>query len=139
MSDGMRVLFLIKDFTCHPSQLTDSLGIEPTRTWVAGEVNPRTRTVYHSNGWMLESPLGEQHDLDPHVGWLLSRLPSDLDRLRELIGVFSAKLYCAIYTSGDRPTLFLDSRTLGRLSQLTASLDLDLYVMPSEDRPSDEA
>lgn len=134
----MRVLFLIKEFMCDPSQLTNLLGIEPTRSWVAGEVNPHTKAVYRTNGWMLESPLLEPQKLDPHVDWLLARLPSDLEGLRQTVGRFSAKLYAAVYTSGDRPTLFLDSNILGQLNRLSASLDLDLYVLPHEGQSTEQ-
>lgn len=88
---------------------------------------------------MLESRLSERDTLDPHVRWLLAQLPPTLGVLERLTKTWSAKLYCGIYTSGARPTLYLDSVILGRLSQLPASLDLDLYVLPSEPESAEES
>jgi len=135
MSAEMRVLFLLNEFGCDPSRLTALLGINPTRTWLEGQVNPRTNILYRTNGWMLESPLTEPRQLAPHVDWLLARLPGNLEGLRQVTAQFSAKVYCSIYMSDDRPVLYLDANALGRLGQLTASLDIDLYVLPGEEAP----
>lgn len=44
----------IADFECSPEEITQILGIRPTKTWLRGEpVTSRIKNVYKENGWTL--------------------------------------------------------------------------------------
>jgi len=128
MSSEIRVALLLSDFSCEPAQLTEIVGIRPTRVWKIGDVNPKSGVAYRSSGWMLDAPSGSGDDLDTRTRWLLDRAAAEIHQLERVTKSWSVKLYCSVYTSGDRPPLFLSAPTVQRLASVGAAIDVDLFV-----------
>jgi hypothetical protein len=128
----LKVLFLIGDFACAPIDITRALGIEPTKAWVQGDRAASSDRPHRTSAWLLRSDASGNLELQQHVDALLRRLPDTLDSLLLVTPVWSAKLFCAIYTAGDRPILNLSAASVGRIARLGAEIDFDLYVMPTD-------
>lgn len=125
----------ILGFECRPDEISAHLGVEPSRSWVKGEIVPPRRRPSDESGWELRSPLDEPYDLEDHALWLLDRLPSRID-LSGLTAWWTVTLSFAVYLRGRTPAGFFENGTLARIAALGAALDIDLYVLP-HDEPAD--
>jgi hypothetical protein len=128
MSIEIRVSFVVTGFDCNPALITDKLGIVPTKTWQVGDAVERTALRRKHNAWILESPLQDHMDIRPHLAWLIARLPAELNQLSSIANEWQAKLFCAVYTSGERPAFSIGPADVTRLAQLGAGIDVDMYV-----------
>ena len=133
MSVELRVSFVISGFDGAPEAIDAALGLRPGKLWHVGEVIPGTTLRRKQNAWLLESPLEDHMNLNNHVAWLLERLPKSLEPLRAITSTWNAKLFCAVYTTGERPALGVTGDAVRRLADLGAAIDVDLYVMPPDD------
>jgi hypothetical protein len=62
------------------------------------------------------------------LAWLIARLPAELNQLSSIANEWQAKLFCAVYTSGERPAFSIGPADVTRLAQLGAGIDVDMYV-----------
>ena len=139
MTSDIRVAFIIAEFACDPELITAAVGVQPSRAWKAGDMVRPSSAPRRTSGWMLEAPAGSGDDFEARAVWLLGQLPSDLRRLESVSSCWSAKLYASVYTSGDRPPLFLSPAVVQRLSELGAAIDIDLFVLPDDERENSAA
>lgn len=52
---GLRfVPFNLTDFDCEPEEITKRIGIEPSKTWSAGEPIMGCTRAHKESGWRLE-------------------------------------------------------------------------------------
>ena len=117
-----------------PEQVTDALGIEPTKTWRIGEPIQNTLLKRKHNGWSVATPRQESLDLGKQLRDLLRELEpkfSSIAALRERFG-FDVEVSCAIYINGETPSMHLDRETLSMVERLGAEIDFDLYVYIEE-------
>lgn len=133
MTPELRVSFVISNFRCSASEVTAVLGIEPSTTWLAGDIVPGTVMRRKRNAWVLEAHEDRGTSLESQASWLLSKLPATLQELRRRSVDFGTKLSCALYVVDERPALILEARSIQRLAELGACLDIDLYVLPSDE------
>jgi hypothetical protein len=123
----MRVAFLISDFSCDPDEVTERVGVPPSEVFRRGEVLGRGPRTVASPVWRLQSPV-DTLDLDAHVSWLLDRLPSSLQALRECTVTWDAQLAVAVHVVGVQGAgLAISKEHVVRLAALGASVDVDLY------------
>ena len=125
----MQVEFALHEFPCSPEVITRALGITPTAVWSQGDAIPPSSVRRKSNGWLLRSEASPRVvDLEPHVKWLLSKLPSSLDVLKEGCATWYAEISVIVNLRDGAPVLHLPSELLGQVAALGASLDVDVYV-----------
>ncbi len=91
--------------------------------------------------WMLRSE-GEADEADEGT-WLEARVLRVLGRLepawREFVELgirFDAEMSCAVYSyEAQTPAIHLGKEIIGRLSELYAEIDIDVYCLRTEDDP----
>jgi hypothetical protein len=115
-----------------PQQLTAWTGLLPSRTWMAGElIREGALLRYEHSGWSIRSGLPHSRSLEDHVDALLRRLKPGWDTLLGLCQRYDAEVACAVYSyGGARPAIHLRKDQCRRLSELNASLDVDVYALP---------
>lgn len=124
----LEVSFNITDFSCSADEITACLGVNCSESWRKGDVIQGSTCDRRFNGWMLRSPLTEP-DLERHVGWLLERLPGDLEKLRNVTDDWESELACAVYARDETPALNIPNNQIQRLAKLGTGIDIDLYVL----------
>jgi hypothetical protein len=127
--EELRVSFRITGFACSPEEISKVLGIAATETWRSGDAVQRTQMRRHVNGWVLRSDIEDITRMEPHVVSLLGKLPTDLASLSSVCGTWEAELACAVYTREQMPELNLSSKTVARLAQLGAAVDVDVSIV----------
>jgi Domain of unknown function (DUF4279) len=128
----IRVAFRISGFSCSPDELTAHLGIEPSKAWSRGDKVGATALVRPENGWEIIASAPEGADLAGHIADVLSKLYPIKSRMSCKWGG-RRMVSCVIYSyDGDRPPIFLDLRLLEEIVELGASIDIDIYNLPSD-------
>lgn len=112
-------------------EITNRIGIECDHSWKIGDQRPKTIIKERNNGWIVQSGLEKEASLEEHVQDLLGRLDSVGDRIKEVSHHEEVEFSCVVY-SEEIPTLFFEKATMAKISALGASLDIDLYRLPSE-------
>ena len=120
----------IADFECSPEEITEILGICPTKIWRNGEkVHPRAKNVYKSNGWMLASPCDPVNSsVDQQIEPLLSIIKPHIDAFEKLPSGIYIELACIIRVADYRePAIWFSADTIRIIAQMRASIDIDVY------------
>jgi hypothetical protein len=128
MATELHIVFILSGFDCSPSEISSVLGIEPDKSWNAGDLIVPIRRPRKTNGWMVDVRSHETEELEPLIVQVLDRLPPSLEGLSRVAGTWTAKIYAAIYFT-ERPTLTLGADTVRRIAGLGAILDIDLFPM----------
>ena len=124
--------FFVGDFD--PAEVSARIGIEPTRFWKKGDVNPKTQLERKHSRWIIDSRLSEQSSLEAHVDDVLEQLRSSAQQIRgerertdggfQLVGYFHT-----IY-----PGFGLDDHTTAELAAMKLGFDCDFYYLYSDER-----
>lgn len=117
-----------------PEEVTNALGIKPTKTWRVGDPIQNTLLKRKHNGWSFATPRQESLDLGKQIRELLRELEpkfSSIAALRERVGL-DVEVSCAVYIYGETPSMHLDRETLSMVERLGAEIDFDLYVYVEE-------
>ncbi len=130
MKTEIKTSICFNDFPMHPDELSKELGVEATNIWVKGEKGKRTNKLRKNNGWKLQSELDKSEDLEKHVMFLLNKIrPIKHNFLRFSIN-YEPILSCVVYIyDGDRPPLNFSQEIIKELSEINASIDVDLYIL----------
>jgi len=125
----------ITDFTCDPRELTEALGVQPTRAWRKGELkNPRAIVRHEENGWELSSGAGSHKSFEQHTEALLGIIEPALDKFTEVCNRYDTRLLVVAsmyYDNEERlPWLGFNRRAMRIFTQIGAAVDFDLYVLP---------
>jgi hypothetical protein len=124
-----RAFFRVIGFACSPDELSNAIGLQPTRTWNEGDlVTSRSTRRQKSSGWELASGLAKEATPDQHASRLLDRLGPAADSLKRMPVEASVLSIVLEIHGGDRPPLGLSRENVARLAALGAELDIDLYV-----------
>jgi len=127
--EEMRVSLRITGFSCSGEAISAALGIDGTETWQSGDPVPKTAMRRVVNGWVLRSPLPEGRELEPHILWLLDRLPHTLNSLVNVTTEYAAEFSCGVYTREEMPVLALSPETVARIAALEAAIDIDVNLV----------
>lgn len=133
MTAKLSVSFIIRGFNCEPERVSELLSMKPTRSWRAGEAVPRTAMRRKESAWVLDSPLEDHVDIQPHIQWLLDVLPLSLDSLAALTPGWRCTVFCAVYANSERPAISLEPMHVARIANLGAGLDIDLYSIAEDE------
>lgn len=99
------------------------------RTWTRGDTVPGSPVMRQKmGGWAIASLATFQADLEDHVASVLAQAEPIWPQLLEAAPGAHVELSIALYMSrGAQPGGRLSRQQLGRLAELGAEVDLDLY------------
>ncbi len=120
-----------------PLHVSEVTGLAPSKTWRLGDPvtpTPGTLRMKH-HGWRVDSQLLPAADLEEQIAAVLERLRPAWPALQKLGGQFDAQIVCVVRSyGGDRPPISLGKGIVKRIADLSASIEVDLYMFDL-DRP----
>ncbi|MGO9087440.1 MAG: DUF4279 domain-containing protein [Terriglobales bacterium] len=143
-----RAAFSIFSVTLTPQEITQRLGLQPTRTHEKGQPKGFRRKdgsispliLWKDSAWHLNAPLKGDQDLAEHIKSLLDILEPIRDDIKSLSPECTLiRLFCGFSSGSGQGGFSLDSQTLGRLSKLDLPLVLDLYPPSDPEEAADLA
>jgi Domain of unknown function (DUF4279) len=122
-------MFRITEFEVDPQQITQDIGLQPTRVWQKGDRIHNTNAKRSQSGWELKSELPSEQNVVDHIRFLVTKF-WDIKENLEKIETSKMGIYCALYIyNGDRPCFFIDNEITRKLGLLNFILDIDLYAL----------
>ncbi|TXK35721.1 DUF4279 domain-containing protein [Nonomuraea sp. C10] len=129
-----QVYFMIQSDEFDPGQITQYVGVEPTRSEAKesrlGRKSGRLLPPRHE--WMLDSGLAETTSLDEQVEAVMNQLAGAWDRIRELTagGATATLVMLRSFEPGEHSSprgLVLDAEAISSLQRAGADLWIDEY------------
>ena len=133
MGNEIKVRFILTGFECAPAEITERLGLDPSRTWMVGDPMLGGARVYKKNGWRLELIDDDASGVEALVEQLLQQLEPSGDAIAELALENYAEISCIVFATEYVPALHFSHKTLQRITQLGAEIDIDLYCLTSDE------
>jgi len=131
-----RAAFSIFSLTLTPHEVSERLGLQPSRTHEKGKPKGFRRKdgsispsiVWKDHAWHLNCPLKREQNLTDHIIWLLDALEPKAEVLRSLVPDCTLiRFFCGFSSGNGQGGFEVDPVTLGRISKLGFDLVLDLY------------
>lgn len=121
--------FRIVGLTEDPQVVTDALAIQPTRTWLAGDLvtPPATARRKESNGWVLESGCSREAGLAEHFESLVTKLKPASGRPIPLSQNAERQIRCGITDYVGQVPLIIPIEVVDMASKLGANIYLSYY------------
>ncbi len=130
----VRVSFVFSDFDCPPSEVTNTLGIDPDEVIVKGEkrrLRNGKEIINVRNTWTIESTSGSK-DVNEHIRQLLDRLASVYGKIpSEWSPYFDVQWKGNYLYAGSGP--FYEADVLVGIAKLGADLFQDIYQVDDEE------
>jgi len=143
-----RAAFSIFSLTLPPHEISERLGLEPSRTHEKGQPRGVRRKdgaispsiVWKDHAWHLNCPLKQEQNLTDHIIWLLDALEPKAEILRSLVPDCTLiRFFCGFASGNGQGGFELDPVTLGRISKLGFNFVLDLYPPSDAEENYEEA
>src|SRR5574340_1223427 len=134
MEPEIKVDFLIAG-NFDPEEITNVLGISPTKSWKKGDLISGTTIARKFDGWILSAAeRSDSNEVEEHIKPLLTKLLPLKDRIAEVYKEFEleAEINCAVYVTDETPVLYMSAVTLREISELNASVDIDIILLDPE-------
>ncbi|MBI5842738.1 MAG: DUF4279 domain-containing protein [Chloroflexi bacterium] len=123
------VSFILRGKDIDPQDITNRLGIKPSRSFKKGDYRSENKKWPHGY-WELESTSYiESDNLRSHIEWLIDRLTpvkTDLKKLFQDISIES-EISCFWILSKEHAGLELSHQLLNKIVDLGLKLELDIY------------
>ncbi len=121
--------FILKGKGLNPHEVTDYLGINPSKSFKRGEWRNETER-WTRNFWSLSSQDEVQSDdLSIHIEWILNQFEPVKNQLKNILnrnGVDS-EISCFWIFQTDHEGLELSSKLISRIAFLGVKLNFDIY------------
>jgi len=125
-------LIVISDKLCSEQMIT-TLGITPNRAWNIGDFRPKTRCKEKNNGIIINSGVERKGSIEEHTGAIIMKLEPLREQIINLSKECQITLSIVYYSSYCNPGLWFDSSFMKFLASINAGLDMDGYVLHSDD------
>jgi hypothetical protein len=119
-----------------PDEVTRRLGLEPTKSWKAGDLQVPGATIRHKvAGWRLRTPREKSFDVGPHVAALVESLKPLIPRINAVQQALQleAEFSCVVYIKDQSPAVYFERAVLDVVEALKAEIDIDIYVLPTSE------
>lgn len=121
----VQIRFLSEDNS--PIEISDCLGLIPSKSWKKGEVNSKTQKIFKENGWELESSLDEKSSLTEKIEYICKTFEPFHKKMKKLSNYWYIEISCIVYYKDSPPALNFSNSLVSKISKISASLDIDLY------------
>jgi len=121
-----------------PVEISARLGLEPTRSWKKGDLNPRTERERNHSRWCLDSRLDQTAALEAHVADVLEQLRPYSTAVERIRSEVDGGMQLVAYFYSDYPGFALDASVLAELGGLKLGIDCDFYFLYSDKREDSE-
>lgn len=121
-----------------PEKITEELAIQPTETYVKGDIIEQTRAVNSpgirrriGTAWTLSSGYQESFDINDQLKPLLSSLEGkqqDLIRLKEEYELSYLFMIVIQIENDDKPAMYFKKDVISFASAIDAEIHFDLYI-----------
>jgi hypothetical protein len=131
---GQTFVYLeVLDFEGDPTEITQVIGFEPTKTWKKGDpAAPNSSYVCRQSGWRFYSNLSLHEAVEAHLDNILSQLEMNSDKVKAVSKNF--RLGIKILDKAHYMEQFsLSNQMLGRIYNLDLSLSFDHHHIPHDD------
>lgn len=114
-----------------PEDVTAAVQLTPTRSWRSGDRIQQSKLTRKDDAWLFGFPRQEIDDLDICVSKLLDAVEPHKGEIINAMRRFNLKseISLAIYLRGETPSSFFAAKTIRRIADIEASLDLDLMLV----------
>lgn len=128
-----RVYFtLVGEFD--PTDISRRLGLEPSRSWKKGDLNPRTQFERKHSRWSLNSTLEQSASLEEQIVDVLEQLRPCSAAITDLRATVDGGMQLVGYFHTNYPGFGLSDAVLSELAQLRLGIDCDFYYLYSDER-----
>jgi hypothetical protein len=110
-----------------PKQITDRLGVEPTKTFMEGELISKSSMTHKTSLWALYSRLERTSSLEQHINDVLDQLDLNGSRFEALSNELDGVLELVGYFNAYYPGLVFERGLVQRLARYSLSVDFDFY------------
>ena len=118
-----------------PSELSDLLGVQPTKSWRKGDVfqGKKYDRIQKTGSWHLSTERQADVSLEAQINQLLDQITPDLTIWAQLIGQYDVDLFCGLWLLRWNREIAFSPQTLLRIAERVLLLDLDIYFKLDED------
>lgn len=130
MDPKIEVYFIIAG-EIPPDEITNSVGISPSRIRNKGDSNQGTLLVWKRNAWILDADVSSSSiDLADHITPLLDILVPKAGEIIELCNKHDlySEISCAIYIVDVTPAIVLSLGIIEAIAKLRTTIDIDLIL-----------
>jgi hypothetical protein len=117
-----------------PAEITQRLGVEPTKSWRKGDLHPKNRLERKFSRWSLASRLDRSADLEDHIKDVLAQMDQKLETFQSVSREFGGCLQLVGYFRCQYPGLHFDRSTIEGLARYSLTVDFDFYYLYSDGR-----
>jgi hypothetical protein len=124
-------MFVLTGRGFDPNDVTNRVGLAPSKTWRAGEQRGESLLRWEHDGWCLSTACEETIDLGAQIHGLLSRLSPLADLFVGVIDEFNldAEIACELNLQDQSPSILLSPELLKNVLALRAGIDIDLSAI----------
>ncbi len=125
-------LTLVGDFD--PNEISVRLGLQPTRSWRKGEINPRTQYERNHSRWSLASRVDQAVCLEKQVSDVLEQIRPHSEAVANIRATIDGGLQLVAYLHTSYPGFALENEVLAELGRMKLGIDCDFYYLYSDKR-----
>jgi hypothetical protein len=130
MATSIKVRFTLTGMNIDPDEISQAIGLAPTKTWRRGEQRASSALCWEHDGWTLSTSEEVTLDLETEVQKLLQYLKGHTKQINRASKQLKleAEIGCSIYIEDDQaPRIHLNRETLKAVNELGADIDIDIY------------
>ena len=117
-----------------PSDISQLVGMPPTKSWRKGEINQRTHLERKFSRWSLYSRLERTCELEAHLADVIQQLNANKSKFVELSLKYGGVMQMVAFFKVDYPGLHFGRKLVESLAEFSLSVDFDFYYLYSDTR-----
>jgi hypothetical protein len=127
----LRTQFSLRGTGLVPSNITETLGVQPSRVWRAGHRTSPRRNPPTVDGWVLQVGPHVALDFRDQIDELLEQLRPIAAKVRALRDMhdLTIQVNCVAYIADVVPALYFTPEQLRVIQELDATIDVDFMLV----------
>lgn len=115
----------------NPSDITEKIGLIPTKEYLKGDSTKSRRNTYKETSWSIHTDYEESYDINDQLEKIMLLLNGKLDKLIEIKKEYNVKMLfmiVVIIENNETPAMYFRKPFIHFLSDIDAEVGFDLYV-----------